>query len=87
MEKKKQKQSFEDAIEELENVVEQLEKGELTLEESIDFFQKGIELSKYCGKKLDEIEKKISVLIDNGQSEVSEEILPDLDGGRSGIPE
>ena len=87
MEKKKQKQSFEDAIDELENIVGELEKGELSLEESIEFFQKGIELSKYCSKKLDEIEKKISVLIDNGQNEVSEEILPDLDGGRSGIPE
>lgn len=60
--------TFEEAIIELEQIVNNLERGELTLEESIAGFQKGIELSKLCSSKLDEAEKKISILLqdDNG---------------------
>jgi len=66
---------FEDAISELENIVGKLENGELSLEESIEYFQKGIELSKYCSKKLDEVEKKISILTENEQGELKEEVI------------
>ena len=66
---------FEEAIEELENIVETLEKGELNLEDSIDIFQKGVELSKYCSKRLDEIEKKISILIEDEDGEIKEELF------------
>lgn len=69
----KEKISFEDAIKELEGIVEKLEKGELTLDESINVFQRGIELSKFCGKRLDEVEKKISVLIEDDKGEFKEE--------------
>ena len=60
--------TFEEAIIELEQIVNNLERGELTLEESIAGFQKGIELSKLCSSKLDEAEKKIGILLqdDNG---------------------
>jgi len=74
----KRKKSFEEAISELEIIVEKLEKGELTLEESLDYFQKGIELSKYCSQKLDEVEKKISILIENEEGNIKEEILPEV---------
>jgi len=66
---------FEDAISELEDIVSKLENGELSLEESIEYFQKGIELSKYCSKKLDEVEKKISILTENEQGELKEEVI------------
>lgn len=69
------KKSFEEAITELEYIVSEMEKGELTLEESIEFFQRGIELSKYCSKRLDEIEKKISVLIEDEEGNIREEIM------------
>lgn len=69
------KKSFEEAITELEYIVNEMEKGELTLEESIEFFQRGIELSKYCSKRLDEIEKKISVLIEDEEGNIREEIM------------
>ncbi len=55
--------SFEEAISQLEQIVAKLEKGEVSLEESITNFQMGIELSRYCAGKLDEAEKKISVLL------------------------
>mgnify|MGYP000008084168 CR=1 FL=1 len=55
--------TFEKAMEELEEIVEALEEGGLPLEESLEKFSRGIELIKYCNKKLGETEKKIEVLI------------------------
>jgi len=69
------KKSFEEAINELEQIVKQIENGDLSLEESLDFFQKGVELSKYCTKRLDEIEKKISMLIENKEGIIEEKIV------------
>ena len=54
---------FEDALEELEGVVEQLETGELALEESLAAFEKGVGLVKYCNQKLAEVEKKVEMLV------------------------
>lgn len=68
--------SFEEAINELEAIVTKLEKGELSLDDSIEVFQKGIELSKFCNKRLDEIEKKISILIERENGDIVEEELP-----------
>jgi exodeoxyribonuclease VII small subunit len=64
--------SFEEAIKELEAIVDKLEKGEIPLDESIEYFQKGMELSKYCTQKLNEVEKKISILIENEKGEMKE---------------
>lgn len=55
--------TFEQSLKELEQVVLELEKGDLTLDKAIDSFEKGIALSKLCGKKLDEAEKKINILV------------------------
>ncbi len=68
----KEKKNFEEAISELEYIVDRLERGELSLEESMEAFQKGVELSRYCSKKLDEAEKKITVLIENEKGEIKE---------------
>ena len=57
--------SFENSLKELEKVVSELEKGDLTLDTAIENFEKGIKLSKECNKKLDEAEKKINVLVNN----------------------
>lgn len=70
---REKKKSFEEAINELEKIVETLEMGELPLEESIEIFQKGIELSQYCTRKLDEAEKKISMLIEDEKGGIREE--------------
>lgn len=63
--------NFEKSIEELENIVQQLETGELTLEESLKLFQKGVELSKNCSKMLDEAEQKVKILIKEKDGEVT----------------
>jgi exodeoxyribonuclease VII small subunit len=65
--------NYEESISELEEIVEKLEKGDLPLDEAIDQFQKGVELSKYCSKKLDEAEKKITLLLENEKGEIVEE--------------
>lgn len=75
MAKSKKDFNFEEAIEELENIVEKLEHGEFSLDESLDFFQKGVALSKQCSKKLDEVEKKISLLIEDENGQIKEEIV------------
>ena len=61
----KNKLSFEESIEKLENIASKLEKGDLNLDDSVSFFEEGMALSKECTKILEEAEKKISILIDN----------------------
>ncbi len=67
--------TFEQAIAELEGIVKNLEKGELTLDESIGFFQRGVELTKYCNKKLDEAERSITMLIEGENGIVEKEMI------------
>ena len=71
----KDKGNYEEAMESLETIVEALERGELSLDESLSMFQKGIELSKYCSKRLDEIEKKITILLEDEKGEIKEEVF------------
>lgn len=66
--------SYEEAIKQLEEIVQLLEKGDISLEKSLELFQKGVSLSAYCTKKLDETEKKIVKLIEEN-SECKEEPL------------
>jgi len=54
---------FETALEDLEQVVEQLESGELSLEDSLAAFERGVGLVRYCNAKLNEVEKKIELLV------------------------
>lgn len=56
-------QTFEKAMQQLEKIVQELESEELPLEKAIKKFEEGVELSKFCSKKLDETEKRISLLL------------------------
>jgi len=69
----KEKKNFEKSLNELEEIVEKLEQGEMSLDESIKVFQKGVELSKELSKMLDEIEKKITILVENENGDIVEE--------------
>lgn len=55
--------TFEENLKELESIVTELEKGELSLEESISKFEKGIKVSKECNAKLEDAEKRINILL------------------------
>ena len=62
--------NFEDAMKELEKIAEELEKGNLSLDESVSKFEDGMKLSKKRSDLLDTAEKKITMLInDNGTIE------------------
>lgn len=75
----KAKRNFEDTMDELEKIVDLLESGDAPLEEAMDLFQKGVELSRLCSKKLDEIEKRVTLLIENENGEIIEK---EFDVGR-----
>ncbi len=65
--------SFEEAINELEETVNELEVEKLTLDESVKKFEKGMELSKYCNELLEKAEKDITILIEQTNGEMKTE--------------
>ena len=58
------KKSFEENMEELENIVKELEEGNLNLEKSVEKFEEGMKISKTCNEMLEDAEKKISILLE-----------------------
>lgn len=69
--------TFENAMSELEDIVKKLEKGDVTLEESLSLFENGVKLSKECQQMLDKAEKKVSVLMANQNGEtVKQNFIP-----------
>ena len=64
---------FEDAIKELEKIAEELEKGDLNLDDSVSKFEEGMKLSKKCNSLLENAEKRINILLKDGD-EVEEKI-------------
>ena len=58
--------SFESSLKELESIVEQLEGGDLPLEQSLELFERGVRLSRDCQKRLDEAERKVEILLKEG---------------------
>jgi exodeoxyribonuclease VII small subunit len=63
--KKPENMSFEATIEELDQVVEQLENGDLTLDDALKKFERGIALARSGQSKLDEAEQRVSILLSN----------------------
>lgn len=57
------KQTFEKAMKKLELIVQQLESGDQPLEEAVKKFEEGIKLTKFCSEKLDETEKRITIVL------------------------
>jgi exodeoxyribonuclease VII small subunit len=57
------KKTFEDSMSQLEKIVEDIEDGDLPLETALKKFEEGVLLSKFCFDKLDETEKKVSLLL------------------------
>lgn len=60
--------SFEEAMEKLERIVEKLEEGEVPLEKAIDYFQEGMELSKICSDKLENVQEKMAEILTEEQT-------------------
>jgi exodeoxyribonuclease VII small subunit len=66
------KQTFEKAMKQLEEIVQELESIDLPLEKAIKKFEEGVQLAKFCSEKLDETEKKISILLKDQNGQVIE---------------
>jgi len=69
---------FESALEDLELVVEQLETGALSLEDSLTAFEKGVGLVKFCNQKLNEVEKKIDFLVKDKEGKLQLKAFEEL---------
>lgn len=72
--------SFEKALDNLEKIVEELEEGNLTLEDTIKKFEQGVKLSRLCEKKLSAARKKVSILTRDESGELKETPLETDDG-------
>jgi exodeoxyribonuclease VII small subunit len=66
------KMIFEDSMKQLEKIVEELESGDLSLEKALKKFEEGVRLSKFCFDKLEETEKKISLLLKDPEGNLQE---------------
>ena len=70
---RKKEIKFEESINRLEEIVEKMESEELSLEESINIFKEGMDLVANCNAKLDEAEKKISIIMEGRNNTTKEE--------------
>ena len=82
--------AFEDALKRLETIVEELESGELSLEDSISRYEEGVKLSRRLTHVLDEAEKRIERLVEGGEEPTTEPIeleskSPEKAGGEGGL--
>lgn len=70
---------FEEALKKLEKIVQDLEKGDLSLDEALKKYEEGIQLSRLCSQRLENAKKKIDVLVKNKKGEFQ---LKSFDEGR-----
>ena len=75
---------FESAIGELEGIVKALEEGDLSLEKSLELFERGVELSRFCHGRLEAAERRIEVLDERGNLRSAPE---SLDAARDDRPD
>lgn len=73
MENKEENISFEEAMKKLEEIAKQLEQNDLDLDKAVEKFEEGMKLSKKCSEILENAEKKITILINDGKDNLTEE--------------
>ena len=74
-----EKMTFEDAMKELENLVDALDKGDVSLDEAIAAYDRGSQLKDYCQKKLNEAKMKVETIQSSGESNVVPNKLTSFD--------
>ena len=75
MNKNRSADSYEKLFEELEKIVQKMDSGDISLEKSLDFFEKGMKLIKEGKEKLAQAEARVKTLIDESDSELDSEGL------------
>jgi len=79
---------FEKAFQQLEKIVQRLESEELPLDESLHLFEEGIRLSRFCHQRLEEVEKKIELILADAKGQpVTEPFEEELEGDEEVAPE
>jgi exodeoxyribonuclease VII small subunit len=73
---------FEAAVAELESIVKKLEDGELTLEQSLGLYERGVQLSRFCHARLEEAERRIEILNERGELKPAPAALSGQDSER-----
>ena len=73
---------FEAAVVELESIVKKLEDGELTLEQSLGLYERGVQLSRFCHARLEEAERRIEILNERGELKPAPASLSSQDSER-----
>jgi exodeoxyribonuclease VII small subunit len=72
---------FEAALTELDAIVKKLEDGDIPLEQSLQLFERGVQLSRFCHARLEEAERRIEILNERGQlQDATSAMLNDTDG-------
>jgi exodeoxyribonuclease VII small subunit len=74
---------FEAALNELDTIVKKLEDGDLTLEASLQLYERGVQLSRFCHARLEEAERRIEILNERGELKPAPAGLGDPAGGAS----
>lgn len=67
---------FEQAMDQLESIVAKLESGDVPLEQAIELFQEGMRLSRLCSQKLESVERKIEMLLEEDGQTVKKPFVP-----------
>ena len=71
--------NFEDALKRLEDIVRELENGEIGLDQALELFEEGTKLSKFCAKKLANVEKRVEILKKDEKGDEVLELFKELE--------
>ncbi|MBW1988195.1 MAG: exodeoxyribonuclease VII small subunit, partial [Deltaproteobacteria bacterium] len=75
--------TFEQAMEKLQSIVAEMEQGDLPLESALSRFEEGMKLSRFLAAKLDEVQKKVAILMRESDGELREEPFEQEDSGEA----
>lgn len=73
----KKEENFEELITKLEEITNQLESDKLSLDESVELFEEGMKISKKCNEKLEDAEKRITILLKSDDGIKEENFIPE----------
>lgn len=73
----KSEENFEELMQKLEEITDKLEKEQLSLDDSVKLFEEGMKISKKCNSKLEDAEKRITILINNDGEIKEENFIPE----------
>jgi exodeoxyribonuclease VII small subunit len=80
----KKEKTFEEALRELEEIVNRLEGGDLPLEEALQLFEEGVRLSRACHTKLDEAQRRVEIVLKDESGKVTAHTFEDAEGAEDG---